>query len=101
MRAFAFAPDVAEATLRLLEAAAVGLQFLSPAERVSIRQLAILIRDLVHPGLPLAFDASRPEGPSFPGLPPHPCLRNFAWTPLEEGLRLTVDWRKDSATLRS
>ena len=51
-----------------------------------------MIRDLTHPGLPLTFDASKPEGPSLPALPMHSALQDFPWTPLREGLQKTIDW---------
>ncbi len=93
IRSFVYAPDVAEAVIRLLEDHATGIAYVSPPDRIDIRRLATLIRDLVHSDLTLTFDTSKPEGPSFVAdLPLHHALTNFPWTGIEEGLKETVEW---------
>jgi nucleoside-diphosphate-sugar epimerase len=60
---------------------------------VTIGELANRVRDLVRPGLPLAFDTSRQEGVARLSRQPLPgCLQDYPWTPLAEGIRRTVAW---------
>ncbi len=93
LRRFIYVEDVIGALFRLLDADARGVQFLSEPEVVSIRGLAERIRDVVRPGLPLAFDTSKPEGASLAMIPPpHPCLKDYPWVDLREGIERTLDW---------
>ncbi|MFH0770856.1 MAG: NAD(P)-dependent oxidoreductase [Candidatus Peregrinibacteria bacterium] len=93
-RSFLFAEDFAEAILRLIEADVTGIQYIAPPEVVTIERLAGMIRDIVHPGLPLSFDPSAASGAAELSLAPsHSVLHSLAWTPLLEGLRRTWEWR--------
>ncbi len=91
-RAFIFAPDVAKATLQLVDSGAKGVQHLCPPDAVTIAELATTIRDLIRPGLPIQFDTSKPEGPDLCDLPVPSALQSFPWTPLSIGLKQTLDW---------
>ncbi|MSR87255.1 NAD-dependent epimerase/dehydratase family protein [Candidatus Peribacteria bacterium] len=91
MRSFLYAPDVGPALMTLIEKNVTGVEYLCPPERVSIRQLAEMIRGLVKPEMGIEFDTSQPEGPSFPVLPMHSALKGMPWTPLADGLKATVN----------
>jgi nucleoside-diphosphate-sugar epimerase len=92
-RSFLYVDDVAAVLLRFLDRGVLGVQYVSSPERVTVRELATRVRDLVRPGLPLVFDTSRPEGArTLPPYPVHECLGDFPWTGLGTGLRRTVDW---------
>ena len=93
-RAFVFAPDVAAATLQLVDAGAQGPQYISPPQAVTIAELATMIRDLIRPGLPIRFDLSKPEGPDVRDLSIPRALQSFPWTGLPQGLKQTLDWRR-------
>ncbi len=92
LRSFLYANDVGPALMELIDGNVTGMQYLCPPERVSIGKLAEMIRDLMKPEMKIVFDASKPEGPSFPPMPLNPLLKNFHWTPLKTGLQKTVDW---------
>lgn len=96
-RTFIYTSDVANATMHLLDAGAMGVQHLCPPECVSIRELAEMIRDLVRPGLPIRFDPSKPEGPDLCHLPMPEALKAFQWTELREGLRRTWEEGKSQS----
>jgi len=90
-RSFLYVDDVVGALLRLLDHAVHGIQYLSPPEVTTVRDIATRIRDLVRPGLPLFFDTTREAGVGrLDCLPLHPCLADFPWTSLAEGLRRTA-----------
>ncbi len=97
-RIFLYVHDLAAAVLRLLDHNAQGIQYITPLDTVTVARVAELIRDLVHPGLTIAFDATKPEGRrSIAALPPHECLESFPWTSLQEGLRRTYEgWKRGS-----
>jgi nucleoside-diphosphate-sugar epimerase len=94
-RVFLYAQDLVDAVFTLLDHDARNIQYVLPPELTTVGKLAIAIRDLVKPGLPIVYDTSKPEGGrSLAMLPPHPCLKNFQWTPLEEGLKRTYEgWK--------
>ncbi len=94
-RVFLYVHDLAAAVLQLLDHRVQGIQYIAPPDVVTIAHVAESIRDLVHPGLPLAFDTSKPEGKrSIASLPPHECLAGFSWTPFAEGLKRTYEgWK--------
>lgn len=94
-RVFLYGPDLIRAALTLLDHEAHGIQYVMPSDVVTIKDVATMIRDLVKPTLSLRFDAERPEGKrSIATLPLHPCLKDFAWTPLQEGLKRTYEgWK--------
>lgn len=95
-RAFLYVEDLVAAALQLRDVGAHGIQYVHAPEVVKVRVLAQMIRDHVHPGLPIRYDRTRPEGPrAMPLLPLHSCLQHFHWTPLREGLLRTIaDWQK-------
>lgn len=95
-RVFLYAPDLVRATFHLLEHEATGIQYVSPSNPTTVAEVAATIVEIVHPGLSLAFDTSKPEGKrSIAVLPPHPSMQSFEWTSLSEGLRRTYEgWKK-------
>lgn len=95
-RVFLYASDLINAVLALLAEDAQGIQYVLPPDVVTVADVAGMIRDLVNPSLKLRFDADRPEGKrSNPVLPMHPCLKDFPWTPLKDGLKRTYDGWKE------
>lgn len=96
-RAFLYAPDLAKATMVLLEHAVTGTVYIVPSEVMPIKDLAQKIVEIVHPSLTLAFDTTKQEGIlTMPDFPVHPLLSTFSWTPLSEGLQDTFDWYQSS-----
>lgn len=92
-RVFLYVEDLIKAVMRLIDRNAEGIQYVVPPSSVEIRILAKKIRDLVNPKVQLKFDPSKPDGKrSFARLPIHDSLKSFEWTPLEKGLKETVDW---------
>ena len=62
-REFLHVDDLAEACLFLMQHySASGHVNVGTGEDLTIRELAGMIRDVVHPGARLAFDASKPDG---------------------------------------
>lgn len=97
-RAFLYIEDFVTAVISLLEAGASGIQYVTSGDVVSVKELATLIRDLAHPGLPIVFDTEKPEGLRvIPLLPAHPCLKEVRWTPIAEGLQKTFTAWQSSA----
>lgn len=94
-RVFLYVYDLVAAVLHLLDHSAQAVQYITPPDIVTVAHVAELIRDLVHPGLSITYDPSKPEGRrSIAVLPPHECLRDFPWTPLPEGLKRTYEgWK--------
>jgi GDP-L-fucose synthase len=99
-REFLFVEDAAEAivagTERYEDPEPVNL---GTGEEISIRDLAGLIAKLT--GLPGAFrwDTSRPDGQPRRALDVSRARDGFGWsarTPLEDGLRATIDWFRGS-----
>lgn len=89
-RPFLYAPDLVRAAMLLHQQGITGLEYVSPPETIAIRDLATNIRDMVHPGLEIVFDASKPEGPHELELPSlHPLLKDMQWTSFLDGLRAT------------
>lgn len=99
-RVFLYVHDLVAAVLRLLDADARGIQYIMPPDVMTIARVAELICDLAHPGLPIEYDPSKPEGRrSLAGLPPHESLHDFPWTPLSEGLHRTYEgWKSKKGT---
>jgi GDP-L-fucose synthase len=63
-------------------------------EDISIRELALLIRDIVHPDAELVFDTSKPDGTPRKLLDVSR-LTELGWTaskPLREGIEATYEW---------
>jgi GDP-L-fucose synthase len=94
-RVFLYAQDLVDAVFCLMEHDAHGIQYVMPPHLTTVAALAEKIRDIVHPGLPIVFDKTKPEGSrSLAVLPLHPCLQSFRWTPLDDGLRRTFEgWK--------
>lgn len=87
---FLYVHDLVNAVLALLDADVTGIQYITPPELVTVRELAELVRDIVRPGLPIHYDTSKPDGHrSIAKLPVHPVLESFRWTPLRAGLERT------------
>ncbi len=98
-RCFLYAEDMPKALMTLIDGSVTGTQYLCPPDLVTIKHLAENIRDLVKPDAGIVFDASKPEGPSFPPLPLHPILNGFEWTGLRDGLKKTIEWARRNKNL--
>ena len=94
-RVFLYAEDLVKAVLCLLDQGALGIRYVSPPMLTTVAKLAVMVRDIVKPGMPIIFDKTKPEGSrTIAVLPIHPCLQKFPWTPLEEGLKKTYEgWK--------
>jgi nucleoside-diphosphate-sugar epimerase len=94
-RAFLYVEDLVAATLALVDAGAQDVQYVSSPHVVSIAELSGMIRDLVRPGLPIRFDASKDVKERVEAAAPlHASLQGFSWMPLDEGLRRTYEsWK--------
>ncbi|MBI3331452.1 NAD(P)-dependent oxidoreductase [Candidatus Peregrinibacteria bacterium] len=96
-RSFLYVEDLVDATLRLVEAGAEGVQYIHSTELVPVRTVAKTIRDLINPKLTIKYNPEKPRGTrSVPRLQLHTSLKDFPWTPLAEGLAKTADWWKNS-----
>lgn len=94
-RAFLYVEDLVEIMMKLIEANATGVQYVTTEDVVTVKQLAELVRDTVHPGLPIRFQPEKDVAPrAKPHLPVHDAVTDFAWTPLAEGLERTNTWWK-------
>jgi GDP-L-fucose synthase len=94
-REFLHVDDLASACLFLMERYDAAQHInVGTGEDLSIRELAMQIRDIVHPGSRLAFDVSKPDGMPRKLLDVSR-LRMLGWRhriPLPEGIRSTYDW---------
>lgn len=95
-RAFLYVDDLVEAVFRLAKADALGVQYVIPPDITTVGMLAKHIRDIVKPGMKIAFDVRKPQGGrSIPTLPVHETLQRMKWTPLKKGLKLTYEgWKR-------
>lgn len=91
-RTFLYVEDLADAALTLIEEGITGVEYIHNDEVVTVKRLAERIRDLVQPGLPIEYNLLKPLGRRSVRLPLHRVLRNFEWTPLEEGIKKTIAW---------
>ena len=105
MREFLHVDDLAYACLFLMERYS-GAEHLNVGTGVdiTIRELAETVRDIVHPGAELVFDASKPDGTPRKVLDVTR-LRNLGWAPRVEfvdGVRGTYEWflEQDPAAIR-
>jgi len=96
---FVYVENLAYALLELRRVGATGVQPVDPGDAVTVAALAEHITTLVNPALRLRFDASKPTSDLHESPAGHPCLRGLAWTSLEEGLRLTLDWYRTQKPL--
>ena len=95
MREFLHVDDLADACLHLMEHYdGEGHVNVGTGTDVTIRELAEMIRDTVHAGAELRFDASKPDGTPRKLLNVTK-LRNTGWAPsieLRPGIEATYDW---------
>ena len=94
-REFLHVEDLADACLFLMDTYSdLGHLNVGTGVDVTIRGLAEMIRDLVHPTAELTFDTSRPDGMPRKVLDVSR-LTGLGWTagiPLADGLASTYDW---------
>src|SRR5207244_2855309 len=87
--------DLASACVFLMQHySSLGHVNVGTGEDLSIRELASLVRDVVHPGASLAFDASKPDGAPR-RLLDVTRLHSMGWRhriPLADGLKTTYEW---------
>lgn len=104
-REFLHVDDLADACLFLMERYdGIAHINVGTGEDLSIRELAEMVRDVVHPGAELVFDPSKPDG-SPRKLLDVARLRELGWAPritLRDGIRQTYDWfcHQTAASLR-
>ena len=95
MREFLHVDDLADACLFLMEHYSDDLHInVGTGVDLSIRDLAERIRDIVHPGAQLRFDATKPDGTPRKVLDVGR-LMDLGWSPrydLDRGLRETYQW---------
>lgn len=95
MREFLHVDDLADACLFLLQHYEGGTHInVGTGEDLSIRSLAEMVRDIVHPPAELAFDTSKPDGMPRKVLDVSR-LRQLGWAPtigLRDGIRSTYAW---------
>jgi GDP-L-fucose synthase len=98
VRSFVFVEDVARAVVLILGSGIPGTAYnVDSGVGHTIAEVAAAVRDAVDPGLRLHFDPSRPTGPAV-RVGSIDRLRALGFgTPvgLNEGLRHTIDWRRD------
>jgi GDP-L-fucose synthase len=104
-REFLHVDDLASACLFLMERYADSQHInVGTGEDLSIRELAELVRDIVHPGSALVFDTSKPDGMPRKLLDVSR-LQALGWRHrigLEEGIRSTYEWfLANQGTLRT
>ena len=99
-REFLHVDDLADACLFLMDGySAPGHVNVGTGVDLTIRELAETVRDLVHPGADLAFDASRPDGIPRKVLDVSK-LAGLGWTArtsLTEGIVSTYAWFVEAA----
>ncbi len=89
-RPFLFVDDAVKSLLVLADNGVTGVQYIGPPEAVPVKRIAEMIRDLAAPKAKIICDTTKPSGRKSLDLPPlHPLLKNFAWTPLQTGLKKT------------
>ncbi len=94
-RAFLYVEDLVDVMMKLVEANATDIQYVTTDDVVTVKDVAELIRDTVRPGLPIQFNPEKDVAPrAKPQLPVHEAVRDYEWTPLAEGLKNTNDWWK-------
>jgi GDP-L-fucose synthase len=94
-REFLHVDDLADACVFLMERYSEASHVnVGTGEDLSIRELAELVRDIVHPSGVLTFDTSKPDGMPRKLLDVSR-LRALGWThrmALEDGIRSTYEW---------
>ncbi len=95
VRSFIHVEDVAAAIELILDEGEGGAAYnVDTSEAVTIRDLALLIRDLAAPSITLEFDPTKPSGAPR-RVPDSGRLRSLGFTPtvaLVDGLASTIDW---------
>jgi GDP-L-fucose synthase len=96
LREFIFSEDVAELTELLYDNYnGESPVILSTSEEISIKDLVILIADLIGFKGKIVFDTSKPDG-QFRKPSDNSIIKgffpNFRFTPIEEGLKKSIDW---------
>jgi UDP-glucuronate decarboxylase len=77
-RAFLYVEDLIEVMMKLVEAKASGIQYVTTDDVVTVKELAVLIRDTVRPGLPIQFNPEK--GVARVQSPTCRCMRSCATT---------------------
>ena len=99
-RNYVYVEDLAAAHLLALgEAASMQVFNLEGPERVSVRRIAEVARDLIDPGAEIEFVDSRPGDYAGREVSAAKAARLLGWTPrttFEEGMRRYVQWWLDS-----
>lgn len=96
-RAFLYVEDLVGAMMQLVKASVTGIQYVTTDDVVTVKALAELIRDTVHPDLPIRYNPKIDVAErSKPRLPVHPIVASYPWTPLAKGLKRTNAWWKGS-----
>ena len=94
-REFLHVDDLADACLHIMDKySGAGHLNVGTGVDISIRELAEMIRDLVHPAAELVFDATKPDGTPRKVLDVSK-LTDLGWiadTPLDDGLVSTYEW---------
>jgi GDP-L-fucose synthase len=94
-REFLHVDDLADACLLLMERYdELGHINIGTGEDITIKALAELVRDIVHPAAELEFDTSKPDGTPRKVLDVTR-LRSLGWAPsieLADGIRTTYEW---------
>jgi len=94
-REFLHVDDLADACLHIMDNySGAGHLNVGTGVDISIRELAEMIRDLVHPAAELVFDATKPDGTPRKVLDVSK-LTDLGWiadTPLDDGLVSTYEW---------
>jgi GDP-L-fucose synthase len=101
VRSFVFVEDAAQAVLIAFANGEPGEAYnIDGGEQVTIAQLASAVRDQVNPSLKLTFDPSKPAGAPF-RVGSIEKLAVVGYAPavsLEEGVRQTVDWYRETVS---
>jgi len=95
LREFVYSEDIARVSLRALERELNGPVIVTSEKETSIKDVSLLLAEILGFEREIVFDTSRPEGQfrkpsSAEEMKIH--FPNTEFTELEEGLRKTVDW---------
>lgn len=95
VRSFIYVEDVAVAIRLILNDGDAGFVYnVDTSDAITIRDLAVLIRDLASPSVVLEFDPTKPSGPQRRVADSHR-IRSLGFVPstrLVDGLATTIDW---------
>jgi len=99
VRSFVFVEDAARAVLIALAEGGPGEAYnIDNGTEVTVAQLATAVRDQVNPSLNLVFDPTKPAGAPYrvASIAKMVAAGYSPQVDLEEGLRRTVDWYRES-----